>query len=119
MTALFSDGRFIDIILAALALEAAAVALLRLTRGGGPPLPGFFCTLLAGGFLLVALRASLEGAAPVWTGLALLAAGAAHLADVMSRWEKGAPVPPRPGVLVPVRRPVSKAKASQEGQDNV
>jgi hypothetical protein len=41
--------------------------------------------LLAGFALLLALRLALSGAAAMWLGLCLLAAGAAHGADLATR----------------------------------
>ena len=44
--------------------------------------------LAAGGCLVVALRAALAGASPVWLLTALGAALLAHLADLASRWAR-------------------------------
>ena len=82
----FTDPRLIDAILALVALEAAVVLGFRAMRGAGPAPLGFLCTLLAGAFLLLALRNALAGApAPVIAGCLALAL-VAHLADLILRW---------------------------------
>lgn len=42
--------------------------------------------LLAGAFLLLALRCALTGAGWLWIALWLLAALLAHVADIVGRW---------------------------------
>lgn len=82
---LIHTGHIVDLVLVLMALEAIAVLGWRALRGGGPaPLP-FIVNLLAGMFLLLALRAALSGA-PAGT-LLLMLAGAfiAHLADLRLR----------------------------------
>jgi hypothetical protein len=80
-------GRAVDLILILVALEAAAVLLFRAaTRKGPQPLP-FLSNLLAGAFLLIALRSALAGAPMHWIALSLLAALVAHLADLIGRWD--------------------------------
>ncbi len=79
-----AGGHIAEIALAVLALEFAAIALLR-RRAGRPPwrlLP----TFLAGAGLLVALRFALVGNEPSAVGVALVAAFAAHVVDVARRW---------------------------------
>jgi hypothetical protein len=85
--ALFADGRLVDAILALVALEAFAVLGFRAVSGRGPaPLP-FVANLLAGTFLLLALRNALNGAAWMWIAASLAAGLVAHLADLAARWE--------------------------------
>ena len=80
----------VQTILALVALEALALFAYRLATGRGPsPLPMLF-TLLAGGFLLLALRSALNGGAPSSVALFALGAFIAHGADLASRWA-GAP----------------------------
>ena len=86
------SGRTIDAILALVALEALALIAYRLATGRGPsPLPMLF-TLLAGGFLLLALRAALNGGAPGSVAPFALGAFIAHGADLASRWAGAPPV---------------------------
>jgi hypothetical protein len=81
-----ADPRFIDAILALVALEAVAVLGWRRMTGAGPEPLGFLCTLLAGGFLLLALRNALAGASETAIAGSLALAFASHLADVCLRW---------------------------------
>jgi len=90
MSGLFDDGRLVDIVLALVALEAAALVALRLWRRRGPALTSIVCTMLAGSFLLLALRAALDHAAPQAIALAVLCAGVAHACDLALRWSPAA-----------------------------
>ena len=87
---LSADGRLIDIVLALVVVEALALAALRMWRGRGPALTSIACTLLAGSFLLLALRAALDHAEAQTIALALLGAGIAHACDVGLRWSPAA-----------------------------
>lgn len=87
--ALFAGGRIVDLILLLVVAEALALVVLhRVTRRGVAP-GKLLANLLAGGFLLLAVRSGLVGAGwPVmagWLGLSLLA----HLADLRARWQDG------------------------------
>jgi hypothetical protein len=86
MSEWFASARIVDLILALVAAEALALALLR--RAHGIPLPGLFANLLAGAFLLAALRCAIVGAAWPWIAASLLAALVAHLADLAARWRR-------------------------------
>lgn len=90
MIDLVVQPRFIDVILALVAFEAVAVLILRTFFGVGPARFGFLCTLLAGGFLLLALRQALAGASPFLIAGCLALAGVAHLADLALRWNVAA-----------------------------
>lgn len=84
LTDMIGSGRMIDVILALVVLEAAALLVWR--RAKGPPyLRDLAANLVAGAMLLLALRAALTdaGAAAValWLFLALLA----HIADLVQR----------------------------------
>lgn len=82
MSELFATGRIVDLIIAAMALEALLLAAWRRRTGRGLPPAVVATTLLAGVFLMLALRAALTGAS--WPAIAgwLLAGLAAHLADI-------------------------------------
>ncbi len=86
MSALFETGHIIDVILALVALEAAALVLYRRRTGKGPSVAQVAGLLFAGVFLMLALRAALTGAG--WTSVAfwLSASLIAHLADLRQRW---------------------------------
>jgi hypothetical protein len=87
MIAFAADPRFIDAILALVALEAVAVLGIRAARGVGPAPLGFLCTLLAGAFLLLAMRHALAGASTSLVAGCLALAGMAHVADLALRWK--------------------------------
>jgi hypothetical protein len=88
MGAWFEGGRIVDVILALVAVEI--VALVALRRVHGAPLPGLVANLLAGAFLLIALRCALAGFGWPWIALSLLAALAAHVADLAARFHRSA-----------------------------
>ncbi len=73
-------GPIVDAILILTLLEGAV-----LLRRGRLDL---FVTLLSGLALMAALRLALAGADWAWLGLALLAALAAHIADLARRWRR-------------------------------
>ncbi len=79
MADLFATGRIVDGILALTVLEGCFLVLWRRRTD-------LLITLLAGLGLLAALRLALAGAAWPWLALALLAALAAHVADLARRW---------------------------------
>jgi len=84
--ALFASGRVVDVLLAAVLVQGAALLAHAALTGRGVPPASLAATLAAGWFLLLALRTTLAGAWWGWTGLALLAALAAHLIDLRLRW---------------------------------
>ena len=86
MTALFMNGRVIDLILILVLAEAVGLLLLRWATGRGIAPSALLCNLAAGGFLLAALRFGMSGAADSWIGLCLALALLAHLADLRARW---------------------------------
>jgi hypothetical protein len=88
MSALFVNGAIVDFILALVLAEAIAVLAYRFATGGGPEPIGFVCNLLAGAFLLFALRGALTGAHWVWVAACLSAAFVAHAADLFTRWSR-------------------------------
>jgi hypothetical protein len=87
MTEFLLDGRAIDWIIALVAVEAVALTGLRLIMRRGPASVSFVANLLSGGFLLVALRNALTGASSTILGFCLSAALAAHLVDLLARWQ--------------------------------
>jgi hypothetical protein len=85
MRDLFASGRVVDVILALVVVEAIALAGWRRLTGRGLALRALAANLLAGGFLLLAVRAALVGAEWIWVAASLLAALLAHLADLAAR----------------------------------
>lgn len=85
MSALFADGRVVDLILLLMLIEGAVLAVYRWRTGRGLAIVSLAAMLLAGTFLLLALRAALRGAP--WSDIAiwLLAALFAHLFDLGRR----------------------------------
>jgi hypothetical protein len=80
-------GGLIDAIIVLVAIEAIAIFVWRLKTGNGPALSSLACNLLAGAFLLLALRNALVGASEVWIAACLLAAFVSHILDLRGRWE--------------------------------
>jgi hypothetical protein len=85
MEAVFVSGHIADIMLAVLAIEFLGLVVYRRATGRGPTIAAIAPTMLAGGFLVIALRTALVGAPWTWTGLALAAALAAHVFDLAGR----------------------------------
>jgi hypothetical protein len=86
MADLFANGRFVDLVLAVVIIEAAVLLLYwRLAKRGIAP-GDLLPNLCAGGFLLLALRVTLSGTGWMPACGCLAAAGVAHLVDVSRRW---------------------------------
>ncbi|WP_296804842.1 hypothetical protein [Thiocapsa sp.] len=86
MAELFASGRLIDLILGLVLVEAIALTVLYRLTGKGVAPRDLVGLLLAGAFLLIAVRFALTGADWVWIGLWLALALVAHLADLALRW---------------------------------
>lgn len=85
--------QWVDIVILITVLEfVALVAHHRLTRGGLRP-GDFALNLVSGLCLMLALRSVVRDQDVVWTVLCLLAAGAAHGADIWLRWSGSAGKP--------------------------
>ncbi|UFZ07695.1 hypothetical protein LQG66_15910 [Bradyrhizobium ontarionense] len=86
MGELLRSPHLIDLILAIIAAEFAAGALVwrRCRRGISPR--ALLPNLLAGAFLLLALRCALADAPWFWLASCLTAAGLANAADLRQRW---------------------------------
>lgn len=82
----FASGHVADLILVVLAVEAALLLALRRRTGQGPSPRAVLALVLPGVALVLALRFALTGASWGWIALALLAAFAAHLFDLATRW---------------------------------
>jgi hypothetical protein len=83
---LFPTGRVVDLILVLMVVEALALAVYRRRSGRGVPTVDLVVNLLAGGALLLALRAALTAAGWQWIAMWLAVALAAHGADLARRW---------------------------------
>ena len=85
MMALFSSGRVVDIILVLVFLEAVYIAVHRGKTGRGVRLREVASGMLAGVFLLLALRCALVDERWPWIATWLLFALIAHLSDLAGR----------------------------------
>ena len=83
---LVTSGRIADLLIAVMLIEVVVLVGYRVASGRGYPVPHIISSVLAGLFLVLALRAALVGAPWYWIAASLAAAGAAHLADVVLRW---------------------------------
>ena len=83
------DLRLIDLVIAITVLEGVALALYHWRTGRGMSPRDFVPNLIAGLALMLALRAGQAAAPWFWVGLALMAAGLAHAADLRRRWRGG------------------------------
>jgi hypothetical protein len=82
----FADGTVADLILLFMLLEGIVLAVYRQRTGRGMTLFDLAAMLLAGAFLLLALRAALIGASWSWIAVWLVGALVAHLVDLIRRW---------------------------------
>ena len=89
MADIIINAALIDWILALVALEGAAILGWRALRGSGPQPLGFLSNLVAGAFLLVALRGAVSGASDVWIAACMFAGFLAHFVDLTARWGGG------------------------------
>jgi len=84
---LFASGHVVDLIIAFMVVEAVVLLVWR-RRLGHRIAPGpLVASLLAGFFLLLALRSALAGNSWPFTAVWLLAALVAHLGDLAGRWK--------------------------------
>lgn len=83
---LYTSGRIIDFLLGFVALEfiVLSIAYWRTSRGIAPK--DLLTNLLAGAFLLLALRSTLDGHSWSWRAAFLGASFPAHLLDLRRRW---------------------------------
>jgi len=82
----FTSGRLVDLILALVVVEVVALVLLWRARRRGLPLADLLPNILAGAFLLLALRLSIGGFGWMPCCACLGAAGVAHVVDLQRRW---------------------------------
>lgn len=85
MEALFQSGRIIDLSLAFIALEGLLLFALRRRAGQGLRPADLLGNLLAGAFLMLAVRNVVTGGSWVVTALFLTASLPAHLYDLLRR----------------------------------
>ncbi|NEW86532.1 MULTISPECIES: hypothetical protein [Rhodopseudomonas] len=86
MSELFAGGTVVDVVLIFLLFEAIGVIGYWLWRKRGIAPADFLPGMISGALMLLALRAVLAGSGWLVPTLCLLAAGGAHLVDVLRRW---------------------------------
>ena len=82
---LISSGRIVDLIVCLMIVEGLLLTVLQRRLGFELSLRRIIVMLLAGLFLLLALRVSLQGGSWTWIALWLLAALIAHMLDLVAR----------------------------------
>ena len=82
---LFRSGHIADVVMVVMALEALALGIAARARSRLWSLGAVLAGLLPGLFLVLALRAALVQASPLWIAAALSAALATHLLDMRLR----------------------------------
>lgn len=84
-----AGSQLVDAVLGFMVFEWIVLTLYRVrTRRGLPP-ADLAIMLAAGAGLLLAMRAALTGAAQYWVVICLVAAGVAHLVDLLRRCRGG------------------------------
>ena len=86
MREIFSGTLLIDIVIAVTVIEWLLLSWWHRRTGRGIPMSELRATLLAGLYLMMALRASMVSAPWYVVALLLLAAGLSHAADLWRRW---------------------------------
>jgi hypothetical protein len=83
---IFSGTLLIDIVITVTLVEWGVLSWWHRRTGRGIPMSELRATLLAGLYLMLALRASMTAAPWYVVALLLLAAGLTHASDLLRRW---------------------------------
>lgn len=86
MREIFSGTLLIDIVIAVTVIEWVLLTWWHRRTGRGIPMSELRATLMAGLYLMLALRVSMMSAPWYLVALLLLAAGLSHAADLRRRW---------------------------------
>ncbi len=86
MTSLLESAHLVDLVLAAAILEFGLISVWWRRRRQGIPPTQLLPNILAGAFLLLALRLALGGAPWHWYAGCLIGSGLAHVVDLRQRW---------------------------------
>ncbi len=86
MHEIFSGTLLIDIVITVTLVEWGVLSWWHRRTGRGIPMSELRATLLAGLYLMMALRASMMSAPWYLVALLLLAAGLSHASDLLRRW---------------------------------
>ena len=111
MADMMINAALIDWILGLVALEALAILGWRIVTSRGPQPLGFISNVVAGAFLLIALRGAVSGAAPAWIVACIFASFLAHFVDLAARWGDGRRALPQDQAM-PNMRATLKLRAS-------
>lgn len=84
---LILSGRIVDIMLAFIVIEIAAIELIRRSRGRGIATVPLLVNIGAGGSLMLALRATLTDAGWQWIAFFLVSSLVFHVSDLAIRWQ--------------------------------
>ncbi len=90
MSPAFGFAQLIDGVIAFTLIECLLLVGYHRITGKGVAPPDFFVNMVSGLCLMLALRCLARDAAATWVALWLLAAGAAHGADLLMRWRRSA-----------------------------
>jgi hypothetical protein len=82
------SSAIVDAALAITAIEVIVLLVVRRRTGRGIDAHAVLANVGAGLFLMLAVRAALVDAAWPWLAICLVAAGAAHVADLSMRWRR-------------------------------
>jgi hypothetical protein len=88
MSELFASGRIVDLILALMAAQGAALWIHHARTGRGIPPGEFIPHFVAGAALMLALRAALVGEPWTVVGAWLAASLVAHVVELARRWRR-------------------------------
>jgi RsiW-degrading membrane proteinase PrsW (M82 family) len=83
---LIVSGRVVDLVLAVMVVEALLLWFYHRSTGKGLTAVEIIITMLAGVFLLIAMRAALTGGDWTLIAMCLTASFAVHLTDLALRW---------------------------------
>ena len=85
---MLASQTLVDVAIAITVLEAIVLWILGRRSGGGIATRALLANVGAGLFLMLAVRAALVGAAWPWLAALFAAAGASHVADLVTRWRR-------------------------------
>ena len=88
MNALVASGRLLDIVIVFTLLEIAVLWLHHRRTGRGLSLARLLPNLMAGVFLMLAVRSAMVQAHWIWIVLPLLASAVSHALDLRQRWPR-------------------------------
>ena len=88
MSEVVANGRLLDLVIGLTLLELAGLWLYHRLTGRGLSLTRLLPNLMAGLFLMLAVRAAMVQAHWIWIVLPLMASAVSHAADLRQRWPR-------------------------------